>query len=362
MPSISLRLLDANLNRASEGLRVLEDLARFAVNDEVLSRELKTARHELARLALPLDARLLSWRDSATDVGRESTLRAGVPERDLLSVVRANAKRAEESLRVIEELARLPELAACINPGMIERLRYTTYDIEKRLAGRVLRRERVAGLQGLYVVVDREASRGRALADVAREAIAGGASVIQLRDKVGGRGDVYRSALELNDLCAGSGVLFVVNDYADVAAAVGAAALHVGQDDLPLEVARKLLPIDTVVGVSCHSMEGVRRAQEEGADYIAVGAVFPTLQKENPVVVGVDFVSRARQQVPGTPLVAIGGITLANVGQVVAAGADAIAVIGAVVAQPDVAQAARELVAETRRTEKQREEDEHEST
>lgn len=362
MPSISLRLVDANLNRASEGLRVLEDLARFVINDEALSRELKVARHELARLAQPLDAQLLSWRDSATDVGRESPLRAGIRERDLLAVVRANAKRAEESLRVIEELARLPELGACINPGEIERLRYTTYDIEKRLAGRLLRRERAAGMQGLYVVIDREACRGRALNDVAREAIAGGASVIQLRDKVGSRGEVYRAALELNDLCAGSGVLFVMNDYADVAAAVGAAALHIGQDDLPLEVARKLLSIDTVVGVSCHSMEGVRRAQEEGADYIAVGAVFPTLQKENQVIVGLDFVREARQQLPGTPLVAIGGITLANAVQVVSAGADAIAVIGAVVLQPDVALAARELVSEIRRSEEQREQDEHEST
>ena len=362
MPSISLRLVDANLNRASEGLRVLEDLARFVINDEALSRELKVARHELARLAQPLDAQLLSWRDSATDVGRESTLRAGGRERNLLAVVRANAKRAEESLRVIEELARLPEIGTCIEPGEIERLRYATYDIEKRLAGRVMRRERLAGLRGLYVVVDREASRGRALDDLAREAIAGGASVIQLRDKVGDRGEVYRSAQQLNAICAGSGVLFVMNDYVDVAAAVGAAALHIGQEDLPLEVARRLLPIDTVVGVSCHSLEGVCRAQEEGADYIAVGAVFPTLQKENPVVVGVDFVRQARQQVPETPLVAIGGITLANACQVVAAGADAIAVISAVVSQPDVARAAREMVSEIRRSEEQREEDEHEST
>lgn len=362
MSSISLRLVDANLNRASEGLRVLEDLARFVINDEVISRELKVARHELARLAQPLDAQLLSWRDSATDVGRESTLRAGGRDRNLLAVVRANAKRAEESLRVIEELARLPELGACVSPGDIERLRYAVYDIEKRLAGRVLRRERVAGLRGLYVVVDREASRGRALTDVAREAIAGGASVIQLRDKIGGRGEVYRAALELSELCAGSGVLFVMNDYADVAAAVGAAALHVGQDDLPLEVVRKLLSIDTVVGVSCDSTEHVRRALKEGADYIAVGAVYPTLQKENPVVVGVEFVRRARQQAPGTPLVAIGGITLANACEVVAAGADALAVISAVVSQPDVARAAREMVSEIRRSEEQREEDEHEST
>jgi thiamine-phosphate pyrophosphorylase len=361
MPSISLRLVDANLNRASEGLRVLEDLARFVINDAALTRELKAARHELARLVQPLDTQLLSWRDSATDVGRESTLHAGVRERDLLVVVRANAKRAEESLRVIEELARLPELGARINSGEIERLRYATYDIEKRLAGRVLRGELAAGLRGLYVIVDREASGGRALNDVAREAIAGGASVIQLRDKVGGRGEVYRSALQLNALCCESGVLFVMNDYADVAVAVGAAALHVGQEDLPLEVARRLLPIDTMVGVSCHSMEDVRRAQEEGADYIAVGSVFPTLQKENPVVVGVEFVRRARQQVPGMPLVAIGGIALANAAQVVAAGADAIAVIGAVVGQPDVSRAARELVSEIRRTEEQGEQDEHES-
>ncbi|MCK5584909.1 thiamine phosphate synthase, partial [Candidatus Bipolaricaulota bacterium] len=153
MPSNSLRLVDANVNRASEGLRVLEDLARFVVNNQALSHELKQVRHELAVLIQPLGARLLSCRDSITDVGRESDLRAGVPAGDFLAVVRANAKRAEESFRVLEEFSRLPEIGSYIGVGDIERLRYSTYELEKRLAGCILRKERAQSVRGLYVVV-----------------------------------------------------------------------------------------------------------------------------------------------------------------------------------------------------------------
>ena len=361
MPSNSLRLVDANVNRASEGLRVLEDLARFVVNNQALSHELKQVRHELAVLIQPLGARLLSCRDSITDVGRESDLRAGVPAGDFLAVVRANAKRAEESFRVLEEFSRLPEIGSYIGVVDIERLRYSTYELEKRLAGCILRKERAQSVRGLYVVVDRGAAGKRSLCSIAREAIAGGASVLQLRDKAGSKGKVYRSALELNALCVESGALFVMNDHVDVAVAVGAAAVHVGQDDLPLKVARTLLPIDTIVGVSCRTEEEVRRAQEDGADYIAVGAVFPTSQKEDSEPLGVEFLKQARDLVPDIPLCAIGGICMGNIDEVVKAGADSIAVIGAVVMQPDVTVAARTLSSEIRRIWQQREGGEHET-
>ncbi len=336
------RLLDANLNRASEGLRVLEDVSRFLTEDPALSMELREVRHALAQLARPLDVRLLSSRDSIADVGRETGVRV-TGERDLLSVIRANAKRAEESLRVMEELARIPEVQSLLDCSVVERLRYAAYDLERRLSGRVLRVQRVAQVRGLYVVVDREAAGSRSLVFLAAEAIDGGALVIQLRDKVGERSEVYREALELNRLCVEKHALFIMNDYADIAVAVGAAGLHIGQQDLPLEQVRRLLPIDTIVGVSCDDSESVSRALADGADYIAVGAVFPTSQKAGAQPLGLEVVTSARRQVGCVPLVAIGGIDLQNVASVIAAGADSVAVIGAVTMQPDVRRAAAEM-------------------
>jgi thiamine-phosphate pyrophosphorylase len=341
------RLVDANVNRASEGLRVLEDLARFVIADEALSHELKTARHEVSRLAQPLDMQLLSGRDAGTDVGRETDLRSG-EEQGYLAVTRANAKRVEESLRVIEEFTRLPELANCVDRSHVERLRYATYDLEKRLIGRVARTQRAALIEGLYVVVDRQAAGSRSLVELAEKAIGGGAGVVQLRDKTGEKGEVYSEAVRLNDLCRDRKALFIMNDHCDIAAAVGAAGLHVGQLDMPLEAARRLLPIDTIIGVSCENAEQVRRAVVEGADYIAVGAVFPTAQKAIHAPVGLEVLASARAQVGTIPLVAIGGIGLQNVGSVIDAGADAVAVIGAVVMQRDVRRAAAEMTAAIR--------------
>jgi thiamine-phosphate pyrophosphorylase len=343
MPPLTFRLLDANLNRASEGLRVLEDIARFILDDRTLSRDCKAARHILARVAMPYDATLLTERDSAGDTGREAPTAAGGNPRELVAVVRANAKRVEESLRVIEEFARGGAGGVSIDAVEIERLRYSTYELEKAIAARLLRTEAASRVRGLYAVVDRQFCRGRAPVDVAREAIAGGARVIQLRDKVNERRAVYRDAVELNELCGRHGALFVVNDHVDAAAAVGAPAVHVGQEDLPVDAVRRVVPMATIVGVSCASVDEVRRALDDGADYIAVGAVFPTTQKAEAAVVGLDLLRQARRLVGDVPLVAIGGINLANVAAVIDAGADAVAVIGAVAGRPDVAIAAREM-------------------
>ncbi len=337
-----MRLLDANVNRASEGLRVLEDVARFILDDQSLSRDLKALRHNVATLTLGLEVALLSERNSVADVGRESGL-STVAEDALVSLVRANAKRTEESLRVIEECARLPDLTGRLDALRVETLRYATYDFEKRLVGRLLRLEGRRCVRGLYVVVDRRSVGEGDLCRIASDAIDGGASVIQLRDKESERGEVLREAEALCALCRRRNALFVMNDQVDVAAAVGAPALHVGQSDLPLAVVRKLLPVDTLVGVSCSDRESVLRALEQGADYVAVGAVFPTSQKQDVVVTGLDLVRWARRHVGCTPLVAIGGIGLGNVHEVVRAGADCVAVISAVVSQPDVRQAAVNL-------------------
>lgn len=335
-----LRLIDANLNRAREGLRVLEDMARFLLNDASLSQKFRQLRHQLIQADAP--AALLSARDAPGDVGAQEP--ASRPRGNLADLVTANARRVEEALRVLEEFSQLPDLSLGVDSAWFHRARFTLYDLEKELLHRLRRREKIDKLTGLYVIVDTQFLRGRSEVEVARQAIRGGARVIQLRDKKRDHGELVPIARELKGLCVQEGILFIVNDYLDIALDSDADGLHLGQSDLPLPVARRLLPGDKLLGGSTHSVEQAVAAQAEGADYIGVGAIYPTGSKEVITLVGPDMLRQVKQRV-SIPLVAIGGINRDNVAQVMAAGPTAVAVITAVVAAEDVEAAAREMVA-----------------
>jgi len=341
-------MIDANLNRSSEGLRVLEDVARFLLNDAELSRRSRTLRHDLAQNTKSVSVRLLSGREAQHDVGgprsqdREPVAHMNSPK-GLLDLVAANAKRVEEALRVIEEVAKLPDMNSLLNSAGFEQIRFALYALERDLVSRISRRDKTDRIAGLYVIVDRQFLAGRDELDVARQVIDGGARVIQLRDKQSKTGELLLVAQRLKELCSQADVLFIVNDYLDLALAVGADGLHVGQDDLPLHVARRELPIDRIVGCSVTTLSQARNAQDEGADYIAVGSVFPTATKKEAVVVGVDAIRELKRTI-STPLVAIGGINESNLGEVVPAGADAVAVVSAVLSERDVKDAVQKLV------------------
>lgn len=203
-------------------------------------------------------------------------------------------------------------------------------------------------MSGLYVILDRQFLAGRDELDTAGQVIEEGARVIQLRDKPrfyqDKKGELLRIAQKLKELCNQAGVLFIINDYLDLAMAADADGLHVGQEDLPLPVIRRELPIDKIVGCSVTTLSQATKAQNEGVDYIAVGSIFPTTTKKEATVVGVDIIKELKQVV-STPLVAIGGINQSNVGEVVAAGADAVAVISAVLGEKDIRGAVKKLVA-----------------
>lgn len=209
--------------------------------------------------------------------------------------------------------------------------------------GHALRNETASKLQGLYVIADLEATHGRSVTEVARLALEGGACAIQLRDKVHDKGDVLPLARELATMCHQNGAIFIMNDHADLAVACGADGLHVGQHDLPIGEARKILKPRQLVGRSNALLEEALVSHAKGADYVAVGSIFPTTSKSNTRPAGLETLRRVRQAFPG-PLVAIGGINETNVGSVVAAGADAVCVISAVTAAPDPRDAARRLV------------------
>jgi thiamine-phosphate pyrophosphorylase len=345
-------MIDASLNRSSEGLRVLEDVARFVLNDAELSRRLKSLRHDLSRDTKHLSIWLLSHRDSEHDVGyldskdkdKKRNTKTTSPQ-GLLDLVAANAKRVEESLRVIEELAKLPELSSMLNSASFEQKRFAIYTLERDLICRISRRYKIEKLAGLYAILDRQFLAGRDELDIAGQIIDGGVRVIQLRDKQSSKGEMLLAAQKLKELCSEAGVLFIMNDYLDLALAVDADGLHIGQKDLPLSVVRRQLPIDKIVGCSVTTVSQATEAQKEGVDYIAVGSTFPTTTKKEAAVVGVDTLKEIRRAV-STPLVAIGGINRHNIGEVIAAGADAAAVISAVLGEEDVKRAVQVLIAE----------------
>jgi len=338
----TLRIIDANLNRIGEGLRLLEDLARLLLNDTVLTQQLKTMRHELIRGDWPFHQQLLRVRDAEGDVGINIEALGEEKQRELPIMVMANARRVQESLRVMEELAKIPDTK--LDPEKFKQARFNLYTIEQNLLSKLLRQDKIKHIVGLYVIIDTQALKGRSHIEVAAQAIRGGARVIQLRDKLHSKRELLPIAQQLENLCAEHNVPFIINDYLDLVLATDADGLHLGQNDLPISVARKLLPMGKILGCSTTTVDQAITAESEGADYIAVGSIYPTLSKETAKVVGLDRLRQIRQAVT-LPLVAIGGISGDNAAEVIAAGADSVAVINAVLEAEDIEEAARQMVA-----------------
>jgi len=340
----TLRIIDANLNRIGEGLRILEDVARLLLNDAALSKQLKAMRHRLITGDLPFNQQLLQARDSEDDVGVDIEAPEQKKQRDLPLTVVANSRRVQESLRAIEELAKTPELAAKLDSDKFKQARFELYSIERKLFSRLLRRDKAKQISGLYAIIDTQVLKGRSHIEAATEIIRGGAKIIQLRDKHSSKKELLPIAKQLAKLCAAHNVLFIVNDYLDLALASDADGLHLGQDDLPTRTARKLLPIDKILGISARTIELAAAAQSEGADYLGVGAMYPTSTKETAVVVGLERLRQIRQAV-SLPLVAIGGITKDNASEVIAAGASSVAVISSILQAESPQEAARQIAA-----------------
>jgi len=344
----TLRIIDASLNRIGEGLRLLEDIARLLLNDRALTEQIKTMRHELVRSDQSFQQQLLQARNSESDVGINIEVPGEEKERELPVTVVANARRVQESLRTMEELTKIPGGIPGLDSEKFKQARFNLYSIEQALLSKLLRQDKTKQLSGLYVIIDTQALEGRSHVEAATQAIRGGAKTIQLRDKLLSTKELLPIAQELKKLCAEHNVLFIINDYLDLVLAADADGLHLGQDDLPIKVARKLLPIDKIIGSSTTTVDRAVAVESEGADYIAVGSIYPTPSKETAKVVGLDRLRQIRQAVT-LPLVAIGGITKDNVGEVMTAGANSVAIISAILQAKDIAAAARQIVDELER-------------
>ncbi len=338
----TLRIVDASLNRVGEGLRFLEDIARLMLDDTELTQKLKNLRHELIAGEPTFHQQLLRWRDAEGDVGKDVEVPGETKGREISSLLVANSRRVQEALRTLEELAKVPSMSPVLDREKFKQARFNLYGIERELMSRLMRQDKLKKLSGLYVIIDMQVLAGRRPLKMAEQAIRGGATTIQLRDKLLSKDKLLLTAQELKNLCAAHSVLFIVNDYLDVALAVDADGLHVGQEDLPAKVARELLPLDKLLGVSATTVEQAALAQAEGADYVAVGAIYPTPTKGAAKAVGLEILRQVRQAV-SVPVVAIGGINQDNAADVIAAGADSVAVISAVLSAVSPEAAARQI-------------------
>ena len=338
-----LRIVDVNLNRIGEGLRLLEDITRFVLNDPELSAELKNIRHDLLPKNRSLQSKLLSARRADEDVGAFLDVESEGERTDAVSVARANSQRVQQSLRVLEEIAKIHGPETGLDWDRFKHARFALYTIEQKMVLRLTRHQKVEKVTGLYVIIDAESLRGRKEIDVARQAIQGGARVIQLRDKVRPRGMLVPIARELKKVCSESDVVFIVNDYLDLALASDADGLHIGQEDLPVADARRMLPEDKILGCSAATLAEAVAAEKQGADYVAVGSIYATPSKTDIRLAGLKTLRQVRKKV-SVLLVAIGGINEDNVADIIKAGADSVAVISAVLGADDVKKASQKLI------------------
>jgi thiamine-phosphate pyrophosphorylase len=317
MQSALYRILDANLDRAREGLRVIEEWCRFGLNDAVLTEQCKNWRQILAHWH---QAELRAARNTPDDPGTDLTHPNEATRENVTQVLQANFCRVEEALRVLEEYGKVyhTEMAAAI-----KQMRYQVYTLESRLAS--IHRRQMLNSAALYLVT----SSTEDLFSTVESALKGGLSLVQYRDKDTDDSTRFENAQKLRSLCHTYDALFIVNDRVDLALAVDADGVHLGQDDLPFEWARRMMGQDKIIGRSTHSPEQLEAAIAQGADYVGVGPVYETPTKAGRTAVGLDYVKYAAQNCP-IPWYAIGGIDTQNIHEVLGAGAQRVSVVRAI--------------------------------
>jgi len=334
------RIIDASANRAGEGLRTMEEVARFVLNDFGLTSELKSQRHDLMSILKSISRfERLQARNTDQDIGTGITESSEYSRLSMADIIAAASSRTQQSLRVLEEYIKT------INPAIsaeLEQIRYRCYTTSaslELLVGTTDRRSRLQDRQ-LYVLVSTGSSESEFQTKLER-LLAGEVDIVQLRDRSADDRTLISRARLGTMIARRFGKLFIINDRADLALAADTDGVHVGQQELPVTDARRIVG-DRLIGVSTHTLEQARKALEDGADYIGCGPVFSSHTKCFDRFVGTEFLSEVVKQI-GMPAFAIGGIDLSNVDQVVRSGMRRIAVTGAIRDSSNPVEAAEEL-------------------
>ena len=330
-----LRIIDANFNRAREATRLVEEFCRFGLNNASLSSRAKGLRHQLCSAVEKLETdKLIANRDAADDVGRDMQIAGQLKRTDLRDCFVAASKRLTEALRVLAETTQTFDPATA---RTFEQLRFTAYTLEKDITIFASAAEKFRPVRLYVVLTATTANKPAGIVNLARLCAEGGADCIQLRAKGINDDELFALAGELVKACQDAHVVSIINDRVDIACAVGADGVHLGQNDMPITEARKLQFTPMIFGVSTHSAEQLKAAIAQRADYVGIGPVFATNTKPGAETAGLEYVAEATELLTGSGIdhVAIGGIIPENLDRVLNAGAKCVAVCSAVMDAAD---------------------------
>ncbi len=300
------QLIDANLDRAREGLRVMEDWCRFVLKRKDFSVKIKDWRQQLGanHHNIYRKARLTS-QDPSIGVSHPLQKNRLTPE----DIFIANSSRVQEALRVIEEFTRItdPKLSE-----LATKIRYETYEIEINVlnAKKVLDHRQILKDCSIYLITNNR----RNLKEIVTQALEAGVKIVQYREKYINDSEKVMQAKDLSSLCKKYNSLFIVNDRIDIALAVDADGIHLGQEDIPTKIAREILGYEKIIGRSTHCLEDIKNAEDEGCDYIGIGPIYSSETKKTLHPIGIDYLSKGLNKT-FLPAFAIGGINSSNINQ-----------------------------------------------
>jgi thiamine-phosphate pyrophosphorylase len=328
--------VDANINRAMEGIRVCEDIFRFCIKNNI-SSEFKKMRHNLLTAAsgvfgnsLIASRAVISDSQKFIDTVSEKK-RAGYED-----LFRSNIRRACEALRVIEEFSKTGNLSGTNN---FQGIRFALYDLEQK-GWALIRKQSIIGEfdYSLYGILDTAFVPLNMMTINAEIMASEGCGIIQLRMKSHSSRELLEASLSVAEICRENKVLFIVNDRPDIAVLCSASGVHLGQDDISPDYAAEIIKKDMITGLSVHNIDEVKRALNTSANYIAFGPVFDTTGKNGELLKGggTDLLGKACIE-SHCPVVAIGGITPDNTDEIIDAGCSCIAVISALFQNNDLA-------------------------
>ena len=316
------RIMDANLDRAREGLRVIEEWFRFGLENSSAAGQCKDWRQQLAQWHR---SEYRQARDTPNDVGTALHHKNEATRQNTQALLAANFARVQEALRVLEEYGKLTEPKLAL---VCKNMRYGVYSLESQLESRpLIDKLRQAKL---YLVTSPQPN----IIGIVEAALKGGLKLVQHREKTAPDAERLEMAIALRKLCHQYDALFIVNDRVDLALASQADGVHLGQTDVPMAVARQILGPDKIVGRSTTNPKEMERAIEEKADYIGVGPIFATPTKVGKAAVGFEYIKYAQEHAP-MPWYCIGGINTENLPDVIAAGAERAAIVRAVMEAQD---------------------------
>lgn len=326
------RIIDANINRMAEGIRVLEDHSRFITENKEINTRLRDIRHKARKVLKEFDSDLISARESLSDNGLEISGKSKLDNKATdKELILSNFKRIQEAVRSIEENLKI--IGEYDKGKQFEQIRFEVYDIEKQYMSSL----KFILPEGIYGLTAEKYSKGRSNIEVVKEMIKAGIKIVQYREKEEDKSkkEMLKECLEIRELTRDKNALFIVNDHLDIAILSKADGIHLGQDDLSVQDIKKING-NLIIGVSTHSPEQAQKAISDGANYIGVGPIFTTKTKKNVCdAVGLEYLEYIVKNT-GIPFVAIGGIKEENIHEVIKKGAKSIALVTEIVGAENI--------------------------